>query len=179
MERFPGGGIAARCFLREIAGGEGHNPILPRFRSYNLGSRLYHFVVRNSLSSSPLDAAYLIAQVRPGICRGGQGNGTVGEGAAAGFATLPGADDIAHRLSISVRHPGRQRSPSLFGARTLSVAASRKTAVCSEPVASNHFPIRPEDPPRTDQKPQGVAYEYRQRARTGGAPPCNGRRSVR
>src|SRR5713226_10345403 len=74
------------------------------------------------LSSSPQEAAHLIAKLQAGICRRRTGNEIDGE-AASRFVSPPGADDIAHRFAILVRRPGQRRRPSFFGAR-IAIACS-------------------------------------------------------
>src|SRR5882724_2869688 len=62
----------------------------------------------NILSSSPQEAAHLIAKLQAGICRRDRHNGIEGEHAASRFVSPPGADDIARRFAIFVRRPGQQ-----------------------------------------------------------------------
>jgi hypothetical protein len=85
------------------------------------------------LSSTPQQAAHLIAKLQAGICRG-TGNGSIGKTRhQSQFASPPGADDIAHRftildrftisdrLAILVRRPGQQFRAGFFGARIVGI----------------------------------------------------------
>jgi hypothetical protein len=86
-----GFGAFQHGFLREIADGQAHNPILPRFRTYNLLSRPYHLVVRINIRPVRWKRRIRLQNCDQAFA-GGTGNGIDGEREASRFVSPLGAD---------------------------------------------------------------------------------------
>src|SRR5882724_4155920 len=104
----------------------------------------------NILSSSPQEAAHLIAKLQAGICRRDRHNGIEGNTRHQDLSRRP-ALMILPVVSRSLFDVPVNKVGPVFGARIVRACSSSNRAICL-----NYFLIRPEDRQRNNKpKPTG------------------------